>query len=52
VSINRILFIIAAVLFLLAWLVSLGTLDASGDFFTFQALVALGLTSTAAGLAA
>jgi hypothetical protein len=51
-TLKRVLFIVAAVAFALAWLVTVGTIDADPDFFTYQALVALGLTATAAGLAA
>lgn len=44
-TLKRICYIAAAALFALAWLVSLGTITADSDFFTWQALVALGLAT-------
>lgn len=50
-SIKRILFVIAAVIFFLAWLVAIGTITSDSDPLGFQALIALGLAFVAAGAA-
>lgn len=51
-TLKRILYVIAAVIFLLAWLVSLGTIETTSDALGFQALLALGLCVGFAGHAA
>lgn len=51
-TVSRILFVIAVVLFVLAWLVSLGTITTDSDVLGFQALIAAGLAAGFAGHAA
>ena len=48
-TLSRILFIVAVVIFFLAWLVVLGTIESSSDVLAFQALLALGLAFGFAG---
>jgi hypothetical protein len=42
-TLKRILYVIAAVLFVLAWLVALGTIESDSAALGWQALIALGL---------
>lgn len=51
-TIKRVLYIVAAVLFALAWLVGIGTVESSEALLAWQALVAAGLCFTAVGHAA
>ncbi len=48
-TVKRILYVVAAVLFLLAWLVALGTISSDSDILGYQALLALGLAVGFAG---
>lgn len=51
-TVKRVLFIVAAVCFALAWLVGIGAIDSTEELITWQALVAAGLCFTAVGHAA
>lgn len=46
---KRILYVTAAVLFALAWLVALGTITSDNDLLGYQALLVLGLAVGYAG---
>jgi hypothetical protein len=48
VTAQRVLAIIATVLFFLAWLVAMTWIDAAGAFWSWQSLVALGACALAA----
>lgn len=51
ISLKRILYTIAVVIFLIAWLVRLGTIDWSGTFWQPGTLTELGLAVGFAGFA-
>jgi hypothetical protein len=52
VTAKRILYIVAAVLFVVAWLVAVGTVDADSEVLRFDALLAAGLAVGFVGHAA
>jgi hypothetical protein len=51
-TLRRVLFIIAAVIFVFAWLVAIGTVTSDSDLLLWQGLIALGLAFGFAGHAA